>query len=80
MKLDINDTVLVQLTDDGLDRFCQHHAAVGRFVGDVLQNHFSEKSDWYKFTLRELMLVFGPAMTHDDKDVFVNNVIKIKSD
>lgn len=63
VSIGLNAEVMIQLTDEGKQWYCDHEAAQG--VDTVLSQNIlrnKEEDGWFKFMFWEFMEIFGPAM------------------
>ena len=72
LKLNINDTVTVALTEVGIEKLYEHYRN-RRSIGLVKYHHKAENI--YKFQIWELMRIFGKYMELGATQYFEDNMI-----
>ncbi len=73
MRMNLNDRVWVRLTPDGENAWKAHWEKFG-----ILRDFWLPRSDrdgYHRFQVRELMAVFGPALSDGGPILFTDNEI-----
>lgn len=73
MIKNINDFVLVALTPEGEDQFKKQHHLQGLDAEVYKKSHFDEATGLWKFTIWEMMFIFGSRVFNGGENMFVNN-------
>lgn len=63
LKININDTVRVKLTDNGREILRKNHEDLKRYFPSISDFKIEEKDGWYSSQLWELFQDFGPHIS-----------------